>query len=399
MMCSAPSAVTPPTVAAPAAAREIATASPADLDRLRRIMADTCAFYTEQLWTTPGGAPARAYLARRGLTEATCREFGLGWAPGHHRLLHAAQASGDDLADLARLDLAVERQGRLADRFFERITFPICDPEGRPIGISARILPEAADAAKAAGRSVGKYVNSTTTPLYHKSEVVWNLHRAAGAQRLIVMEGQTDVMAATQANIPGCVAVLGTALTAQHARQLHALSSDLVLLLDGDAAGREQGLRAATTCLTVGVPVRLALLPQDLDPAEALAEGAAGDAGRSLVEQALANAQPALPLLLANLVPDPATASRHQHLDAVDDLAPVLAGGAAGADADEQVARWLRMPESVVRQRLRSATGRPDAAAAVRSAADLARIRADLVQRFGRITASAGASCRSARVP
>ena len=91
-------------------------------------------FYEHVLWETAESAEARAYLLGRGLSEAVCKRFRLGWAPGHGALMDEARRRRIDTALLAKLDLAVERSGRQTDRFYERVTFPICDRFGHPIG-------------------------------------------------------------------------------------------------------------------------------------------------------------------------------------------------------------------------------------------------------------------------
>jgi DNA primase len=234
------------------------------------------AFYSHTLWASRDQlvVTARDYLASRGLTEATCRRFRLGWAPGRGALIAEGAAHGHPLEVLKKVDLAVEREGRApGDRFWERITFPICDRFGSPIAFSARLLPAAEAKVKAEGGKVGKYVNSTTTPLYDKSLIVFNLHLARESVkarvkvelpiRLIVMEGPTDVMAAAQAGVGECVAVLGTAMTVDHVRQLGGLLGErghLYILLDGDKAGAAGAVKAAKTVLAAGVQARIATL-------------------------------------------------------------------------------------------------------------------------------------------
>ncbi len=242
-------------------------------------------WYRQQL-AEPAGAGARAYLAERGLTTEVCERFGLGWAPGHGQLAREAQAHGHSLTALKEVDLVLDRDGRLLDRFFDRITFPICDRFGQPIAFSARAMPTDIAAAKAANRSIGKYVNNSETPLFSKGRVVWNLHRARAAlatdpaakerNRLLLMEGQTDVMAASQAGLPECIGCLGTAFTSDHARQVASLlgaTGTLYVVLDGDPAGVAAGRAACVTCLTAGLQARVVTLPKGTDPAELLAEG------------------------------------------------------------------------------------------------------------------------------
>ncbi len=322
-----------------------------------------CAYYERCLWDSVEAQAARDYLlVRRKLTEATCRRFRVGWAPGRGQLMDAARGQGIEASTLASLDLAVERNGRLTDRFFERITFPICDRFGHPLAFSARLLPEAEAAAKAEGRGVGKYVNNTDTPLYHKSTNVFNLHHARVScrdeGRVVVMEGPTDVMAADQAGFKACVAVLGTALTPEHAKQLGTLigrEGSLIMLLDGDRAGQENALKAARTCLAAGVPAKVAILPDELDPAELLAESSAGDASRGVFEQVLAAARTEFDHLLRALAPRPMELDRRAQLGIADQIIAALR-----AEPDRELrelhlrdaAGWLGLPEEALARRL-----------------------------------------------
>ena len=294
-------------------------------ERLIRIMKWATECYEKALWEHSGGAEARTYLADRGLSEDVCRRFRLGWAPGRNALIDASHRERFSGEDLLALDLAMERNGRLTDRFFERLMFPICDRFGNPIAFSGRLLPEAERAAKEAGRGVGKYVNSTDTPLYKKSHVVFNLHAARkqcrDAGRIIVMEGPTDVMAADQIGIGECTAVLGTALTPDHARQLGnavAGKGQVLLLFDGDAAGQANSLKAVRTCLSVGVPTRVVVLPEGKDPAEVLAGG--GEAGRERFAALLDAQRPDLVHLLRTLAPRPHALDQRERIAVIDQL-------------------------------------------------------------------------------
>ena len=302
-------------------------------DELLAAFAFACQFYEQELWRSPEAAEARAYLQSRRLSQAVCERFRLGWAPGRGQLLAAGRRKGIAPEVFARVDLAVERESGLNDRFYERVTFPICDRFGNPIAFSARLLPAAEKAAKEAGRGVGKYINNTDTPLYHKGASVFNVHQARTAARdtgrLIVMEGPTDVMAAAQAGYGECVAVLGTALTPEHAKMLGALVGDkgrLILLLDGDRAGQTNALKGIRTCLAVGVPVRVAMLPDELDPAELLAEnenGASPEA-KSAFERVLASARPDIDHLVRALAPRPYELERRELVAVVDQVLEAL---------------------------------------------------------------------------
>lgn len=281
-------------------------------DDLMKLVEFAAGFYERQLWEAPEAAEARDYLASRNLTQAACKRFRVGWSPGRGRLIEEARRNGFPVKSLLATDLAVDRDGRAVDRFFERVMFPISDRFGHPIAFSGRLLPAAERKAKEEGRGVGKYVNNTDTPLYHKGATVFNLHRARTVSRdrgrLIVMEGPTDVMAADEAGFQECVAVLGTALTPDHAKQLGNLvgsTGRLIILLDGDRAGQTNSLKAIRTCLQSGVPVRVATLPDELDPAELLGDPATREEGRQVMERVLGGAYADIDHLLRTLAPRP----------------------------------------------------------------------------------------------
>lgn len=233
-------------------------------------------FYRQQLAACP---EATAYLADRGFTAATLETFGVGWAPGQNRLVQAAGKAGIDKLALVSCNLAHDRDDQIRDRFYDRVTFPILDRFGEVIGFTARLLPEAEAAHKAAGRGVGKYVNSSDTPLYHKSASIFNLPRARTVartkNRILVMEGPTDVMAAHQLGYEESCACLGTAITVEQMRLLsQAVGPDgeVVMLLDGDKAGIAGARKAGATGYEAGVMVQVVIVPEGLDIAELLLE-------------------------------------------------------------------------------------------------------------------------------
>jgi len=338
------------------------------------------AFYENVLWNTPPGAEAREYLASRGLSQDICRRFRLGWAPGSGALIDEGRKRRIDVAVLAKLDLAVDRNGRWGDRFFERVTFPIADRFGNPIAISARLLPAAERRAKEEGRGVGKYVNNTDTPLFHKSDVVFNLHQARPAakeaKRLIVMEGPTDVMAAADAGIKECVAVLGTALTAEHAKQLGTIVGDqgrLLLVFDGDTAGQTNSLKAVKTCLSVGVPCWVAVVPDGLDPGELLKEEA-NAGGRERFERTVAAALADVDHLCRALAPRPYELEHRERLAIADQVLEVLRPLEDRELRDlyvRDLARWLGFDQRQLERRVAGASSASSGARPQTGLADL----------------------------
>lgn len=323
-------------------------------------------FYENCLWETAGGAEAREYLIGRGLTAETCKRFRIGWAPGRGALLTRAQGLGIDQRLLRELDLLTVRDDQLRDRFFDRITFPICDRFGSPIAISARMLPAAEAAAKKDGVKVGKYVNTAETPIYHKGGVVYNLHRARTVakdkQRLIIVEGQTGVMAAAQAGIIETVACLGTALTVEHVKTLSNTVGDgrLLLMFDGDQAGRDSSVKAAATCLAAGVPLTVATLPNGYDPAGLLVEKPDHEQGLADFDLAIKLAVDDLTFLLTTIAPDPTVLDNASKLDVADRMLALMMPMPDDGLRDLHlvtVASYLKLERSILKRRAPWQTG------------------------------------------
>jgi DNA primase len=247
------------------------------------VMAAAQAWFEAQL-AGVGGAEARAYLAKRGITEATRKRFGFGFAPDSRgRLKTALSAFGTP--KLVEAGLLIEAEGKDPyDRFRGRLTFPIKDRRGRVIAFSARIL----------GAGEPKYLNSPETPLFDKGRTLFNIDRAAAAsrdaKRVIVVEGQMDVIALDQAGIAEAVAPLGTAMTETQLGLLWRLAPSPILCFDGDAAGQKAGVRAALRALPhigPGRSLSFITLPAGQDPDDLVRSG-----GREAVEALLGAPEP-----------------------------------------------------------------------------------------------------------
>ncbi len=284
------------------------------------------------LRSAPEAAPARDYLASRGLNDATLERFGLGFAPpSWDWLLRQASAAGMSAALLARTGLAVERQDRSGhyDRFRDRLMFPILDPQSRCVAFGGRVLPGAAtDAAK--------YINSPETPLFSKSSMLYGLDTARDAmgrsRRAIVVEGYTDCLAARQAGIDDVVAVLGTALGERHAKLLRRYADRIVLVLDGDDAGRRRADEILDVILAEPIDVRIARLPSGLDPCEFVL-----DKGRDAFEALVASACDPLDYRLDEIVARlPADAGDDAALAAVESVLKALATASTSAAAPSE---------------------------------------------------------------
>lgn len=259
--------------------------------RLKEVCRETAEFYHGQLMRNPApeAADARNYLAGRGFKTPVAKRWMLGFAPGRGALVRHLTSKGFSGEEMTLANVALPgRDGRLRDRFFNRIMFPIFDASGDCIAFGGRVV----------GKGEPKYLNSQETPLFHKSKVLYGLDKAkasmAASGVAIVVEGYTDVIALHEAGIKNAVATLGTALTMRHIRLLsrHA-QHRIVYLFDGDAAGQRAADRALGFIDESMTPeagrskVELAAvtLPDDLDPAEFVAARGA-DALRALIERA-----------------------------------------------------------------------------------------------------------------
>lgn len=300
------------------------------------------------------GEAARAYLTERGLGAAEIEQFGIGFAPdGWDELGRELRRANVPAAIGERAGLLRERQsGGHYDLLRGRITFPIQDARGRVVAFGGRAL--------AAGQEP-KYLNSPESPLFRKREAFYGLpHALEGIrrrERIVVVEGYFDRIALHRAGIEEALATCGTALSEDHGRALLRRARQVVLLFDGDAAGRRAALRALELLLPAGLRVRAGALPAGDDPDTLLArEGP--EALRAIVEEAPAG----LDLAIADAVAA-GCATPEQKADAVRRVVPLVA---KVADATERSA-WA--------QRAALATGarEEDVAAAVRAVARGAR--------------------------
>ena len=227
-------------------------------------------FFEEQLAGIEGGE-ARTYLKERGISEETRSRFGFGYAPDSRgKLKGALKQFGNDKLVEAGLLVAPEEGREPYDRFRGRLTFPIRDRRGRVIAFSARIL----------GAGEPKYLNSPETPIFDKGRTLFNIDRAAvaarSAGRVIVVEGQMDVIALDQVGISETVAPLGTALTDLQLELLWKLSPQPLICFDGDAAGQKAARRAVQKALPLLTPeksLRIAPLPEGKDPDDLVSKG------------------------------------------------------------------------------------------------------------------------------
>ena len=245
------------------------------------------AWFVERL-RAAAGASARAYLAKRGISDATINEFGFGFAPDERQALKGALSQFDEAMLVeAGMRIAPEEEGKENyDRFRARLTLPIQDARGRVIAFGGRTL-EARD-------GTAKYLNSPDTPLFDKGRTLYNLHRAAPAarktRRMVVVEGYMDVIALAQAGVAEAAAPMGTALTEHQLELLWRQVERPILCFDGDAAGLRAAMKAIARALPMlrpGHTLGIVRLPAGLDPDDLIRQQ-----GAKAIEALLAQPQP-----------------------------------------------------------------------------------------------------------
>ena len=230
----------------------------------------------------PQGEECRAYMARRGLSPEIVERFGLGWAPREWQslaaVLHRA-GFADALAVEAGL-LGHSDRGRAYDRFRGRLMFPIKNLSNQIIAFGGRIIGDEDEA---------KYINSAETPLYHKGDNLYGLAQARKGittrGRALLTEGYMDVLTLHQFGYDNAVGVLGTALTAEQIKRLSGFTSQVVLLFDGDRAGRKAALRSCEMLLTRGLACQVVLMP-DGEDIDSLLRTQGAEAFETLLRQA-----------------------------------------------------------------------------------------------------------------
>lgn len=241
-------------------------------DRREELIAATRAatdFYRERLKDAADAAAARAYLRGRGYDADVVDRFELGFSPPDwDQLTRHLKAGGFSEKVLVSAGLASHSsRGRLIDRFRGRIMFPIFDLRGDPVGFGARLLD--ADGPK--------YLNTSETPIYHKSRLLYGLNWAKSEivrrGESVVVEGYTDVIAFHLAEMPVAVATCGTALGGEHLDLLRRFSGRILLAFDADEAGAGAALRGFDITVPGDLDMRVAMLPEGRDPADLVIDG------------------------------------------------------------------------------------------------------------------------------
>ena len=255
--------------------------TPSPRQKLLNANAQALSFFQAIYQHPTHGTAARAYTQQRNISADMIQAFQLGYAPdrwdGLVLTLNDRRWNPSDFEqaglisqrqrDSSSSSAVVSRQAKSSyyDRFRHRLIFPICDALGRPIAFGGR---------KLRAEDEPKYLNSPESPIFNKSATLYGLHLAKkpiiDSRTAIIVEGYTDVIACHQHGVKNVVATLGTALTPQHITELRRYAEKVILIYDGDTAGIKASDRAVEIFLSEGLDVAIAILPNQLDPADLL---------------------------------------------------------------------------------------------------------------------------------
>jgi DNA primase len=230
-------------------------------ERLFKLLAAASRFYRQAFAEASPQSAVRAYARRRGIGPETAERLRLGFAPPEGGLLAHLARQEFTPAEALEAGLLVERaRGEYAERFRNRLLFPIEDTLGRTVGFGGRAL----------GDEEPKYLNSPESPVFQKRDLLYGLaltrQAVREAGRILLVEGYMDFLAAFQAGVPYVAATLGTALAEGQVRLVKRYAREVVLNFDRDAAGLQAAERAILLLLGEGLRIRVALVPSGKDP-------------------------------------------------------------------------------------------------------------------------------------
>ncbi|HSE98290.1 MAG TPA: DNA primase [Blastocatellia bacterium] len=312
-------------------------------------------FFELQLSDEAQGERARDYIRSRGITEQTCKQFRLGYAPDSwDALINHLKERGATIDEIDTSGLAVlKEQGGLYDRFRGRVMFPITDSQGRVIAFGGRIM----------GEGEPKYLNSPETAVYTKGRNLFGLDHAKNEIRrlgfAILVEGYLDCIIPQQEEIHNVVASLGTALTDSQVRLLRRYMEQprIVVNFDPDSAGQAATLRSIEMLLAEGFKVNILRMPTDQDPDEFVREH-----GAERFLSLLKTTQPYIEYIVDITISQNDITRPSGKVEAINGILPHLArmrDKVLRADYADQIADRLKVDSRVIREELkRVAIGR-----------------------------------------
>ncbi len=242
--------------------------APSEKDKFYRINDFAWDFFTESLRDAP--SQVIEYAKSRGITAQAVKEFGVGFAPATWNSLVNYLKKCEVPEEIVTASGLVKRndRGELYDVFRGRLIFPVWIDQKKISGFGGRIIPALFDEATLA--KYPKYLNSPESPVYQKSKILYGMPHALPSVRdegeIYIVEGYLDVVSLALAGVKNVVATCGTALTESHVKRLAQIAKKVVVLFDGDEAGRTAAGKSFATFLNSGVDVAALFLPEEDDP-------------------------------------------------------------------------------------------------------------------------------------
>jgi len=240
-------------------------------------------WYHHVLKNTIQGREAMQYLHARGFSDKLIDFFQIGYAPQmQDKLMQFLKKRAFSLPLMEKGGLlSAKSSGGYVDKFRDRVMFPICDMKGRVIAFAGRAMKDAEP----------KYLNSPETTLFNKSKSLYNFHHARAhirkSRQVVLFEGYVDVIKAWEAGVFNGVATMGTALTEEHAERIKHNAEELIICYDGDKAGQAAAFKGISMFEHSQMRVRVAMLPDNLDPDEYIAANGAERFLHEVIENAV----------------------------------------------------------------------------------------------------------------
>ena len=235
-------------------------------DRLADLMRDAARIYRANL-AKPVAKAANDYIAKRGISEASVRKFGLGYSNGYTEIIDELKKLGYKREEMLKAGVIQEREGKFFDAMANRLVFPIIDPFGKVIAFGGRVLGKT---------DFAKYKNTDNTVIFVKNRNLYGLNYIkklrlkTKVNDLIMVEGYMDTLALVQAGVENVVASMGTSLTEEQAKLARRYVEDIYICYDGDSAGQNATLRGLDILKRHGLKVRVISLPNGEDPDEVI---------------------------------------------------------------------------------------------------------------------------------
>lgn len=318
-------------------------------ETLLAILAMAAEYYAYILKEHAVGDAARTYLKDRWVGKDAIHDFSIGYAPDSWTGLtdYLTKKKGFDLDDVVATGMAIRKQ-RVYDRFRGRVVFPLKTYAGQIVGFSGRVLnPDEKQA---------KYINTPETTLYKKRELLFGMHLAKRSirqhDRVVVVEGEMDVISSHQVHVKEVVAVKGSALTEQHILLMRRLTRNVILALDADSSGQEAISRAIPLAEQHGMNLKVLQLPEGKDPDELIKKDA------QLWKDAITNAVSVYQFYIDLAVKTHDLESGTGMKQVSQFLAPILAGienAVERAFYVKKLAETLEVAEPLVEQELAKA--------------------------------------------